>query len=78
MTVIISKLFYDGKRHRATTDYAVIGWRKAFRIVDGEHLKTRLNVVEPECARTLKTCDLSAYSEAPGLQLFLVHLELHP
>jgi hypothetical protein len=55
----ISKLFTDGTWHGVTTDYAVTGWRKAFRIVDGEHLKTRLNVLEPGCARTLATCDLS-------------------
>jgi hypothetical protein len=33
-----------------TSDYAVTGWCKAFRIVDGEYLKTRLNVLEPGCA----------------------------
>jgi hypothetical protein len=31
-------------------DYAV--WDKAFGIVDGENLETRLNVLEPGCVRT--------------------------
>jgi hypothetical protein len=43
---LISKLFFDGKRHRVTPGYAVTGWHKAFRIMDGEHLKK-----EAECAR---------------------------
>jgi hypothetical protein len=54
----ISKLFF-GKRHRVTTDYAPTGWCKAFRIADGEHLKTGLNVRDPRCAWTLPTWDLS-------------------
>jgi hypothetical protein len=29
-------------RHRVTQDYAMTGSRKEFRIVDGEHLKMRL------------------------------------
>jgi hypothetical protein len=47
--------------YRAVTqDYAVTGEAyKAFRIVDGEHLKTRLNVLEPGSARTLANWDLS-------------------
>jgi hypothetical protein len=32
------------------------GRRRAFRIVGGEHLKTRLNVLEPGCAGTLGIC----------------------
>jgi hypothetical protein len=31
--------------HKVTPDYAVTGWLKAFRIVGGEHLKMRLNVL---------------------------------
>jgi hypothetical protein len=42
----ISNLLFDGKQHRIT-DYAGTGCCKAFRIVDGEHLKMRLNVLEP-------------------------------
>jgi hypothetical protein len=42
-------LFFDGKCDRVTPDYAVTGLHKAFRIVDGEHLKPRLNVLEPGC-----------------------------
>jgi hypothetical protein len=38
---------------RTRPDYAMIGWRKAFRIVDGEHLKQRLNVLEPGYVQTL-------------------------
>jgi hypothetical protein len=41
------------KRHRVTPDYAMTGWYKAFRIVDGNHLKKRLNTLEPRCARSL-------------------------
>jgi hypothetical protein len=33
----------------------------AFRIIDEEHLKTRLNVLEPRCLRTLVSCDLSIF-----------------
>jgi hypothetical protein len=33
-----------------TPDYAVTGWCMAF--IDGEHLKTVQNVLEPGCART--------------------------
>jgi hypothetical protein len=40
-----SNPLFDGKGHRVTPDYAVTGWCKAFRIVDGEHLKMRLNVL---------------------------------
>jgi hypothetical protein len=36
----------DKKLHVVTPDYAVTGWCKAFRIGDGEHLKTRLNVIK--------------------------------
>jgi hypothetical protein len=43
------KLFFDGKQHWVTLDYAVTGWWTAFRIVWGT-LKMRLNVLEPECA----------------------------
>jgi hypothetical protein len=28
--------------HRVTPNYAVTGWHRAFRIVDGKHLKARL------------------------------------
>jgi hypothetical protein len=45
-----------------TPDYAVNGWRKAFRIVDGEYLKMMQNVLEPGCAQTLETWDLSMFN----------------
>jgi hypothetical protein len=41
------KHILDGKRYRVTPDNAVTGWRKAFRLVDREHLKKRLNALEP-------------------------------
>jgi hypothetical protein len=31
----VDVIFYDGKRRRITPDYAVTGWGKALRIVDG-------------------------------------------
>jgi hypothetical protein len=46
-----SMLHLMGKRHRVIPDYTVTAWRKAFGIVDGEHLKTRLDVLEPGCAQ---------------------------
>jgi hypothetical protein len=46
----ISKLFSNGKLHRVAPDYAVTGWRKAFRIVGREHLED-----EAECVQTLAT-----------------------
>jgi hypothetical protein len=41
-----------------TPEYAVTGWRKAFRIVVGEHLKSRVNVLEPGYVRELRICQL--------------------
>jgi hypothetical protein len=40
---------------RITADYAVTGWRKAFRVIYGEHFRTRMNVIEPGCVRHLVT-----------------------
>jgi hypothetical protein len=39
------------------TPDAMTGWHKAFRIIDREHLKMRLNKLEPGCAQTLLTWD---------------------
>jgi hypothetical protein len=53
-----------------TPGYAVTGWRKAFiRIVHGEHLKTRLNVLEPGCARGFGSLNLSIFVELPNMHL---------
>jgi hypothetical protein len=50
------KHFCDGKRHRVTPDYAVTGWHSESST--GNILKTRLNVLEPGCTRTMATWDL--------------------
>jgi hypothetical protein len=38
-----------------TRSHQLMPWFKAFRIFDGEYSKTRLNVFEPGCARTMAT-----------------------
>jgi hypothetical protein len=53
----MTKLLFDEKRYRFTLDY---DWMtKGIQNRRREHLKTRLSVLEPGCARTLATWDLS-------------------
>jgi hypothetical protein len=53
---VIFQIYSLMENDRGHTTLCMTGWHKAFRIINGEHLKRRLSVLQPGRVRTLTAC----------------------